>query len=154
MKILGIIIKQLKKSDAKAASHVIIRCLKEINSQFYPKRVIRKMEKLYTPEHIINFAKDRLFLVAEDSNEEIIGTATISENMFGSVFISPDHQRKGIGAKIMLALEELVKLQGKDEVILHASINAVQFYEKQGYKEIKRVEDEKFGNSIEMRKQL
>jgi GNAT superfamily N-acetyltransferase len=148
------IVRQLKKSDAKAASNLIIRCLREINSQFYPKRVIKKMEKLYTPDHIINFAKDRLFLVAEDLNEEIIGTATISENMFGSVFISPDHQRQGIGAKVMQSLEELVKAQGKNEVILHASINAVQFYEKQGYKEIKRVEDEKFGNSIEMRKQL
>ena len=148
------IVRQLKKSDSKAASHLIIRCLREINSQFYPPRVIKKMEKLYTPDKIINFAKDRLFLVAEDLNEEIIGTATISENMFGSVFIRPDHQRQGIGAKIMQALEELVKAQGKNEVILHASINAVQFYEKQGYQEIKRVQDEKFGNSIEMRKQL
>ena len=76
---IPMIVRQFKTVDAQAASNVIVRCLKEINSQYYPKKIIRKMEKLYNPNHIIKIAKDNLFLVAEDANEEIIGTATISD---------------------------------------------------------------------------
>ena len=148
------IIRQLKNSDASAASKVIIKNLREINAKYYPAKVIKKMVKLYTPERIIAIARENLFLVAEEFDEHIIGTATISNNFFGSVFVSPEYHGRGVGAKLMKTLEKLAKSRGKTEVILHASINAVEFYEKQGYQKIRQVEDIKFGNSYEMQKNL
>ncbi len=148
------IVRQFKVSDAPAASKIIKKCLIEINAQFYPTEVIAKMEKMYTPDRIIEIARDRLFLVAEEFDEQIIGTATISNNFFGSVFVHPDYQGRGVGGKLMQTLEKLAKSLGRTEVILHASINAVEFYEKQGYTKIRQVEDNKFGNSFEMQKNL
>lgn len=148
------IVRQLKVSDASAASKIIIKCLREINSKYYSPDVINKMEKMYTPDRIIDIAKDRLFLVAEEFDEQIIGTATISHNFFGSVFVHPDYQGHGVGSKLMYTLESLAKSRGMQEVVLHASINAVEFYQKQGYRKMRQVHDQKFGNSFEMQKTL
>ncbi len=140
--------------DAKAVSKLVIRCLKEINSQFYGEDVIKSMIEVYQPRNIIKIAKKQLVLVAEDINEEIIGTATFSNDIFGSVFVNPDFHGQHYGAKLMKALENLAKAQGSTEVKLHSSVNAINFYLKQGYTKGNEVEDDKFGKSIEMLKKL
>lgn len=140
--------------DAKAVSKIVIRCLKEINSQFYPADVIESMIDNYRPKNIIRSAKEQLVLVAENIAEEIIGVATFSNDIFGSVFVNPDFQGQKIGAQLMKALEKLAKAQGSSKVTLNSSINAVNFYVKQGYTQGKEVQDGKFGKSIEMTKIL
>ncbi|MCF2139435.1 MAG: GNAT family N-acetyltransferase [Candidatus Lokiarchaeota archaeon] len=147
------ITRQFRNSDAQAVSDLIIANLKQINSEFYPENVIQRMIKVYTPKHLIETAQKQLVLVAEEL-DEIVGTATISQNYFGSVFVRPDMQGKGIGNKLMDSLERLAKLNGLQEVKLHASINAVNFYIKRGYRKIGKISDEKFGESFEMAKTL
>ena len=147
------ITRQFRNADAQSVSELIIANLKQINSQYYPENVINRMVKLYTPKHLIETAQKQLVLVAEEL-DEIVGTATISKNFFGSVFVRPDMHGKGIGNKVMDSLEQLAKQNGLEEVKLHASINAVNFYTKRGYKKIGKVSDAKFGESFEMVKQL
>ncbi|WP_371806374.1 GNAT family N-acetyltransferase [Candidatus Lokiarchaeum ossiferum] len=140
--------------DAKAVSKIVIRCLKEINSQYYPPNVINSMIENYTPKNIIKSAKEQLVLVAENIAEEIVGMATFSNDIFGSVFVNPDYHGQKIGAKLMKALEKLAKKQGSSTVTLNSSINAVNFYIKQGYTKGKEIQDGKFGKSIQMTKTL
>ncbi|TFH27740.1 MAG: GNAT family N-acetyltransferase [Promethearchaeota archaeon] len=59
-----------------------------------------------------------------------------------------------MGTKLMDTLERLTKQNGMSEVKLHASLNALKFYEKRGYKILGTVTDAKFGESYEMIKQL
>ncbi|TFH27338.1 MAG: GNAT family N-acetyltransferase, partial [Promethearchaeota archaeon] len=94
------ITRQFMDTDAPAVSALIIADLKQINSQFYPEHVIKRMIILYTPDRIIQTAKSQLVLVAE-MFDEIVGTATISHNFFGSVFTRPDLHGKGVGTKLM-----------------------------------------------------
>ncbi len=147
------IVRQFRDNDANQISTLIIQCLRDVNSKYYPATVIDRMITLYTPEKIIERSKTQLILVAEEM-DEVCGTATVSENYFGSVFVRPKLHRSGIGNKLMDSLERLIKSNGMTQVILHASINAVAFYEQRGYKKIKQVEDEIFGKSFEMVKQL
>jgi GNAT superfamily N-acetyltransferase len=150
-----VIVRQLKDLDALAVSEIIITCLKEENSKFYPPEIIDRMVKLYTPNLIIQSAKDRLVLVAEDVNFSIIiGTATFNIGFFGSVFVHPKYAHRGVGSKLMSTLESLAKNQGQEIVKLHSSINAVGFYLGQGYTKGRFVEDIKFGKSYEMTKKL
>ncbi|MHA1672909.1 MAG: GNAT family N-acetyltransferase [Promethearchaeota archaeon] len=147
------ITRQFRTIDASAVSALIIADLKQINSKFYPEDVIKRMINLYTPRRIIQTAQSQLVLVAE-MFDEIVGTATISHNFFGSVFTRPDLHGKGVGTKLMDTLERLTKQNGMTEVKLHASINAVKFYEKRGFEIIGTVNDVKFGESYEMVKEL
>ena len=148
------IIRQLKDLDAPAVSEIIITCLKEENSKFYPSEIIERMIPLYTPDLIIQSARDRLVLVAENINGFIIGTATFNLGFFGSVFVHPRSAHQGVGSKLMKTLESLAKNQGQESVKLHSSINAVGFYLGQGYTKGRFVEDIKFGKSYEMTKKL
>ena len=147
------ITRQFMNADAPAVSALIIADLKQINSKYYPEHVIKRMVGLYTPKRIIQTAQSQLVLVAE-MFDEIVGTATISQNFFGSVFTRPDLHGKGVGTKLMDTLERLTKQNGMTEVKLHASINAVKFYEKRGYLKLGTVMDVKFGESFEMIKDL
>ena len=145
--------RQFRDSDAKAVSDLVRECLVEVNSKFYPDSVIKKMVTVHTPEYFIKTANERLVLVAEQF-DEIIGTATTSDNFFGSVFVKPKFEGKGIGKKLIQTLEQLAKNSGQNEVKLHASVNAVGFYEKLGYQRGNLISDEIFGKSYEMAKNI
>lgn len=147
------ITRQFRDNDAQPVSDLIIADLKQVNAKYYPDHVIARMISLYTPQRLVEYAQDQLVLVAE-MLDEIVGTATISQNYFGSVFIRPDMHGKGIGTKLMDSLERLAKQNGLEEVVLHSSINAVKFYEKRGYTKVRKISDEKFGESFEMSKTL
>jgi ribosomal protein S18 acetylase RimI-like enzyme len=47
--------------------------------------------------------------------------------------VEPRLQRRGIGARLVAALEAEVARRGFDEVVLHARATAVGFYERAGY---------------------
>ena len=147
------IIRQFRDMDADVVADIIKKNLIEVNSKHYPQFVIDHMLEINTPSRLIEIARNRLVLVAVEL-DEVIGTANFSENYFGSVFVHPDHHGKHVGAKLMESLEDLAKKNGASEVRLHASINAIGFYEKQGYTKGELTSDEKFGTSYEMIKKL
>jgi len=149
------IIRQFRESDAREVSELIVHCLKEINAKYYTDDVIEKLIEVHSPEEIVKRSKNQLVLVA-DQYDDIIGTATVkfSSNYFGSVFVHPDFQGRGIGKRLMENLEDLIAQNGRNMVEIHASLNAVEFYEKIGYERKSLIEDEDFGKSYLMIKKL
>lgn len=47
--------------------------------------------------------------------------------------VSPTHQRRGLGKRIMNELESNLRSRGLTNLVLHARASAVGFYEKLGY---------------------
>ena len=47
--------------------------------------------------------------------------------------VSPGHQRRGVGTRLMKELEEHLRSRGFRNLVLHARASAVEFYEKLGY---------------------
>ena len=54
-----------------------------------------------------------------------------------AVHVDPSKACKGVGRKLVEAIEGFAVVLGKDKITLESSINAIQFYEKCGYKQIK-----------------
>uniref|UniRef100_UPI003FEFED2E GNAT family N-acetyltransferase n=1 Tax=Parasutterella excrementihominis TaxID=487175 RepID=UPI003FEFED2E len=80
-----------------------------------------------------DFEKHISFVAIDDRT--IVGFGDIEENGYlDRLFVRPDYQRMGIGTAICNKLEGAV--QGN--VFTHASITAKPFFEKRGYKVIKR----------------
>lgn len=80
-----------------------------------------------------DFEKHISFVAIDD--QTIVGFGDIEENGYlDRLFVRPDYQRMGIGTAICNKLEGAV--QGN--VFTHASITAKPFFEKRGYKVIKR----------------
>ncbi len=140
------------KRFAKQVSALIRNTLREINSKDYSKEIIEKMCSRFSEENIINKASNRKMVVMME-NEEVIGTASLKDNIILTVFVGVNAQGKGIGTKLMSYLEAMARKKGCKKVLLPSSITSVSFYERLGYKIIgEDIND--FGKNIIVEKML
>lgn len=146
-------IREFKDQDALEASDLIRKTLSEENSKFYPVSVIKFMVNEFTPRFLVELSKEREFFVAIEKSK-ILGTITLIKDYIGTVFVNPDYHGKGIGTKLMEAIENLAKERKIEELRLNSSINAVDFYEKLCYKKGEQSQSEEYGVTYEMRKAL
>jgi len=78
-----------------------------------------------------------VFLVAEAEDGSVVGFGEINigAGEIEAVFVDPKFGRRGIGSHLLQALEDLARRQGLTTLILDASLNAVEFYERAGYRQ-------------------
>ena len=146
-------IRKFKDDDALEVSDLIRRTLIEENSKFYPKSVIEYMCNEFSPKFLIELSKEREFFVAIEKSK-LIGTITFIKDYIGTVFVNPDYHCKGIATKLMDTIENLAKQRKIKKLRLESSINAVNFYEKLGYKKGEKSQSEEYGVTYEMIKVL
>ena len=146
-------IRKFKEEDALEVSNLVRKTLSEENSKFYPDSVIEHMCNEFSPKFMIGLSKEREFFLAIE-NSKIIGTITLIKDYVGTVFVNPDYHFKGIGEKLMETIENLAKERKIENLRLNSSINAVDFYEKLGYKKGEQSQSEEYGVTYEMRKTL
>ncbi|WP_231183035.1 GNAT family N-acetyltransferase [Haladaptatus sp. DYF46] len=79
-------------------------------------------------------------LVAEVSGELAgFGRVEPDTGVVSAVYVHPDHARNRVGSELLSHLESRARNAGVDSVTLHASLNAVPFYEARGYERISTV---------------
>jgi putative acetyltransferase len=88
------------------------------------------------PEMNLDFAeKDRYiyFVAAEDG--EIIGLAGFQRESgtLAGIFVEPEHMGEGIGSQLLEKIENEADKKGVEEMESLASLEAVEFYRKNGY---------------------
>ncbi|MEE1172161.1 MAG: GNAT family N-acetyltransferase [Ruminococcus sp.] len=132
-------IRRFAENDAEKVSAMIIRTLKTTNSKDYSEEAIKTLEKQLQPSHILERAGWTHFYVVEE-NDTIIGCGAIgpywgseTESSLFTIFVLPDYQGKGVGRKIIEALEQDECFLKAKRVEIPASITAVNFYRKMGY---------------------
>jgi putative acetyltransferase len=80
------------------------------------------------------------------------------DGKIGAVYVHPGFARRGIGTTIYQALETRARERGLDSLGLWASLNAVPFYEAQGYSKVRELtyefDGEVEGPTLEMHKSL
>lgn len=132
-------IRRFAENDAEKVSTMIIRTLKTTNSKDYSEEAIKTLEKQLQPSHILERAGWTHFYVVEE-NDTIIGCGAIgpywgseTESSLFTIFVLPEYQGKGVGRKIIEALEQDEYFLKAKRVEIPASITAVNFYRKMGY---------------------
>ena len=132
-------IRRFAEKDAEEVSTMIIRTLKTTNSKDYSEEAIKTLEKQLQPSHILERAGWTHFYVVE-VNDTIIGCGAIgpywgseTESSLFTIFVLPEYQGKGVGRKIIEALEQDEYFLKAKRVEIPASITAVNFYRKMGY---------------------
>ena len=134
-----ITLRRFQKGDEFAVSYVICTTLAISNITDYPHEFIEENIKSHSQEMIAALAAEANFYVAMDW-KTIIGCGGITgywgsteESYLTSIFVLPDYQGKGVGRKIMEALEtdEYFRRAWRTEV--GSSLTAMRFYKKMGY---------------------
>ncbi len=146
-------IRKATTKDARKISNLIRKCLTEVNSKTYSKKVIKGLYDFFTPSLILKNLKDRIILIAVEKIN-IIGTASLKGDTAFTVFVNPKSHKKGIGKELMGKVENLAKLKGYKKIKVPSSLNAVKFYKKIGYKIVKRIRSRNHGDTINMEKKL
>jgi len=146
-------IRRFRKEDARGTSRCIIRTLKESNAKYYPKRVIDFIIKENQPKQVAKRALERDTLIVED-NKTILGTINLTKDgWIGTFFVEPTYQGKGIGTKLLAAIEQIAKKKFK-AIRTHCAINSVDFYRKNGYRVVKPVVFKNYGRTYRLFRRL
>ncbi len=148
-----IIIRNFEPNDAASAAEIIRNNLLTINARKYPEQIIQNLIKIYSADDLIRQSSNKTMIVAI-MNDKVIGIGSLLNDFISTVFVNIHHHGTGIGRKIMNTLELIAKENNIKTISLHASINAINFYEMQGYQVVSNVESEDFGKSILMKKDL
>lgn len=77
------------------------------------------------------------------------GAVDLDDGEVWAVYVHPDHARAGVGSALLADLEETAREDGFESLTLVASLNAVGFYERHGWKGIEEVTIENTGG-VEM----
>ncbi len=127
--------------DSDAISRVIIQTLQEVNAKDYSSSVINEVINNFSPSCVAEQMKVRKVFVAIEQ-DEIIGTASLENNIVRSVFVLSNKQKSSIGLMLMNYLEKIAKEQNIHCLTVPSSITAENFYRKLGYKSLR---DEYYG---------
>lgn len=134
-----VVIRRFREGDEAAVSHVICTTLDVSNRRDYAPAFIEEHIRKHTPERVAASARDAHVYVACDG-DAIIGCGAISgywgsteESYLSSIFVLPDHQRRGVGRRIVEALEADAYFRRAWRTEVGASLTAVPFYLRVGY---------------------
>lgn len=150
---MEIIVKKFKNDDAKKISEIIKENLIHVNCKDYEASVIEHMCHYFNEKRIKEIATKRTVFVAEYNNE-IVGIASLDIDTILTVFINRVYHGQGIGKKMMKYIENLAFKENIAILKLPASLTAVNFYKKLGYREVGKHESKEFGKTITMEKLL
>lgn len=134
-----VVIRRFKSEDAEAVSSLIRRNLIEVNTIDYPVLEMEILADSYNSRKVLNIAVNSHMYVAVNDNQ-IIGCGaisdywgSISESIFLTIFVLPELHKKGIGRKIINALESDEYFLRANRIEIPSSITAYEFYHKLGY---------------------
>ena len=128
----NIIIRDFATSDAEAVSALVGTTLRRSNGCDYPLAILGPLIAYFTPEKLIQLAAERRCLVAETAGR-VVATAALDGSHLATFFVDVDHQGRGIGTRLLVALEDVAQRIVLPAVYVNASTTGVSFYESRGY---------------------
>ncbi|AWH21042.1 GNAT family N-acetyltransferase [Stenotrophomonas sp. ZAC14D2_NAIMI4_6] len=109
------------------------RCVRETCSSHYPPEVIAPWSTSPPPSQYARLLGQGGCVVAEDAQGTLLGFGVFDSdaNEVDALFVDPGRGGQGIGQALMQRL--LAMADPTREVVLSASLNAVAFYQRQGF---------------------
>jgi GNAT superfamily N-acetyltransferase len=134
-------IEPFQSVQAERVSAIIRRNLVEINSRDYSPELIQSLVAYYSPARILENSRSQHTLVAVQDGQ-VVGTGSLAN--FGSaeepdyyavtIFVLPEWHKRGIGARLMEAIERKAGELEADKITVRAAISAKGFYVRLGYR--------------------
>jgi predicted N-acetyltransferase YhbS len=136
------IIRPYREGDARRVGILIADTFGEFNLSYAsrnerqlllgPFRNARSADPAHQ-EAIARVIQAAILLVAEDEGE-IVGVLRGRKDRLQSLFVAGSHHRQGIGRRLVELFEQECQRQGATRIRVAATLFAVPFYSKMGYK--------------------
>jgi GNAT superfamily N-acetyltransferase len=137
-----ITIRNYRKSDADSVGRLIADTFGEFNLSYASPedrdRLLGPFRHAWSAEQshreaITEVIRADMVFVAEDEGE-VVGVLRGREDKLQSLFVRGDRHRQGIGRMLVERFEEECRQQGATVIRLQATLFAVPFYIRMGYK--------------------
>ena len=128
-------IRRATARDAEAVYEIVLRALRETNARDYPASVIDRLV-LTLPKGVVSKLEEWQAYVAVVDGR-IVGTVSLDGKTVRAVFVHPDYQGRGIGTKLMDAVENAANVRSESTLGVQSSITAQEFYAKRGFKVVR-----------------
>jgi len=131
----AITIRRAKQEDRGAIWHVHTRAIREVCKSHYSERELQIWTEVLKPDRYTEQIRKGPFYVAVEGGS-IIGFGNLNQKSgeIEALYVAPDHVGRGVGMRILQALENVALDSGLKLLRLSSSLNAVRFYETAGYK--------------------
>lgn len=141
---MDVSLREATPADAERIRDVHLRSIEELGGQAYSEAQVAAWGHDRDPQEYPIDADETHVLVAEDRDDGIVGFGwlrngardylqTTVDGELVAVYVHPSVTRRGIGSRLCEALEAEADSWGIRSLGLWASLNAVPFYEAQGY---------------------
>ena len=135
-------LRRYESSDCKEVAELFYNTVHIINAKDYTKEQLDVWATQEVDLEKWNQSLQGHYSVVAVDNEIIVGFGDIDKDGYlDRLYVHADYQRKGIATAICKQLEQAV--EGK--ITTHASITAKPFFEKRGYRVIRKQEVERRG---------
>lgn len=133
-------IRIIKNNEFEETCELMARASRQAFSPYYPENEVERIIESLSVERMKKRAEWTHFYVAKE-DEKIIGCGAIgpywgseTESSLFNIFVDPKHQNKGVGKQIIQTLEADEFARRAERIEIPASIPAIPFYKKMGYK--------------------
>ena len=156
-------IRRFKGQDATGASAMISRNLEEVFRAKYPKKTIDGWKKEFTPDWLRGLSENGFAFVCA-IGKSVIGVVIMQNRRakrqrkkrwwIRILFVEPKKHRQGIGEALVRHIETVARIKKAEELWVNSSLPAARFYEKNGFKRMKRMKMPNGGWIWRMRKRI
>lgn len=130
-------IRRAKISDAPSLSRLRRGVFGKVKGERYSKKFVDLINKTNSPKGVIeNIKSFDVFCLVK--GERIIGTVGLKGNKIKGLYVRKSCARKGIGTRLMNFIENYAKKKNLKKLILYSEEKARDFYEKLGYKALRK----------------
>lgn len=134
-----IAIRRATQEDRESIWQVHVRAIQEVCNSHYSPKEIEDWSEVLKPTRYDEPIKRGSFFVAVDANV-IVGFGNLNQDNgeIEAVYVAPEYVGRGVGKKVLQALESVARNLELTMVRLSSSLNAVHFYENAGYRRQKQ----------------
>ncbi len=127
-------IRRAREEDADAVGRVHRGAIRELARGHYTDEQIEAWSGPRPAGHFAKVIGAKEFYVAEEGGEVVgFGSLDAGACEVDAVYVAPSAAGRGVGMRLLLAVEERARELGLKSLRVSASLNAVGFYERAGF---------------------
>ena len=126
-------IRAARPDDAAAISTLVQRTVRISNGKDYPAHSIELIVANFAADKVGQRMAERDVFICQQG-DRVVGTIALGGGRLRTLFVDPELQHTGIGARLVDHLEMHAREAGVRELTLSSSLTARGFYERLGYR--------------------